>query len=374
MRFFKWLRLLSLRLYKKPSFVAILVVIPICVATFSIAAEEDSGFLHIVLAQEDASEPVSSEIIADLQAESSIIRYSVASPDEAEKAVKTGKADAAWIFPKKLGERLDSFVKSSYFDDGFVKIIEKDSSIPLRLSHEKLSSTMFKTLSQYYYLNYIRSEVPDFDRIGDAELLGFYDRVTISDELFTVTDIDGNETEEISYLTSPIRGLLSIVVMLGGMAAAMFCIRDEQTGTFSRIAERDRVYVNFACILIAVVNIAVFAVAALCIGGLSTGLLRECAAMAMYSLCVAVFCLFFKQIFRTARVYGSAIPLFTVVMIAVCPVFFELKNLGAVHFLLPPSLYLGTTYDNAGFLHMVLYAVIVGGMCLAADRIVMRKR
>ena len=370
LRFLKWLQMLSLRLYKKPSFLAILLIIPLCIVGFAIAAEDDSGFLHIILVTKDEEDPMTQSIISELSEDDAIIRFSVSdSANEARDAVLTGKADAAWIFPKDLENKLIEFLESSYFNGGFVEIIERGSSIPLRLSHEKLSSALFRRLSRYYYIDYMRNEVPDFDNVDDETLLRYYDEVKITEELFTVTDIDGNESVNVSYLTSPIRGLLSIVVMLGGMAAAMFCIRDEKTGTFSRIPEKDRIYVNFACILIAVINVCVAAIAAIYVGGLGTSFPKECLAMLLYALCCTVFCLFWKMILRTAKIYGSAIPLFTVVMIAACPVFFDFKALGIVKFLLPPSLYIQSVYNSVDLLYMAAYAVIMGAVCLVTDKI-----
>ena len=88
-RYLKWFQMLSLRLYKKPSFLAILVIIPLCVIGFGLAAKGDSGFVHIILAQKDDGDKVSDKIIEELLNESSIIRYSVAkSPEAAEEAVK----------------------------------------------------------------------------------------------------------------------------------------------------------------------------------------------------------------------------------------------------------------------------------------------
>ena len=376
-RYLKWFQMLSLRLYKKPSFLAIIVIIPLCVIGFGIAAKGDSGFLHIVLAQSDASDEISSEIIDDLMHEDSMIRYSLAnSPEDAEEAVKNGSADAAWIFPKDLGEKMNEFIDSSYFKDGFVKIVEKESSVPLRLSHEKLSAKLFRSLAEKYYLKFAKERTEYLSDLDDVKLMEYFYGVSINEELFEVTDVEGNAAVvngSTSYLTSPVRGLLSIVVMLSGMAAAMFCIQDEKSGTFSWIAESKRIYVNFVCIFIAVINVATAALIAVCVGGLSYGFVRELAAMIMYSVCCAVFCLLLKQIFRTAKVYGSMIPLFVIVMIAVCPIFFDLKNIGWAMYLFPPSIYIKSAYNGMCFVYMIIYIIAAGALCIALDKL-SRKR
>lgn len=369
--------MLSLRLYKKPSFIAILVIIPICVIGFGLVSKGDSGFLHIVLSQSDSEDEVSNEIIEQLMNEESIIRYSVASsPEEAEEAVKNGSADAAWIFPKDLNGKINEFIESSYFKDEFVKVIERESSVTLRLSHEKLSAKLFVTLAENYYLNFAKNKTSYLTDIEDGKLMEYFYGVSIDEELFEVTDVDGNIASANgggSYLTSPIRGLLSIVVILSGMAAAMFCMQDDKNGTFSWISESRRIYVDFACIFIAVLNVSVAALIAVCAGGLSTGFVRELAAMLLYAVCCAVFCLLLKQIFRSAKVYGSMIPLLIIVMIAVCPIFFDFKKLGWIMYIFPPSLYIKAAYDNMCFVYLTLYIITAAVLCIAIDKL-SRKR
>ncbi len=371
-RYLKWFQMLSLRLYKKPSFLAILVIIPLCVIGFGLAAKGDSGFVHVVLAQKDDDDKGSDKIIEELLNEDSIIRYSVAeSPEAAEEVVKKGGADAAWIFPKDLNGKMNEFIESSYFKDGFVKIIERESSIPLRLSHEKLSAKLFKLLAENYYLHFAKNKTPYLSETEDGKLMEYFYGVSINEELFEVTDVDGNEAtgdNGASYLTSPVRGLLSIVVLLSGMAAAMFCIQDEKSGTFSWITESKRIYVNLVCIFIAVLNVSVATLIAVCVGGLSTGFVREFAAIILYALCCAVFCLLLKQIFRTAKVYGSMIPLIIIVMIAVCPIFFDFKNLGLAMYLFPPSLYIKVAYDGMCFIYLSVYIITAGVLSIVLDK------
>ena len=63
---FKWMYMLTKRLYKKAVFVIILAIIPIVVLGVSIIAKQDSGFVTIALAQEDNSNKASNEIITEL--------------------------------------------------------------------------------------------------------------------------------------------------------------------------------------------------------------------------------------------------------------------------------------------------------------------
>ena len=183
-RLFRWFWLLNKRLYKKPAFVIILCIIPLCILAFSIAARGDSGFLHIGIAQTDPTDEASSNVIDKLLSEKSMIRYTVFdTPENATEAVINGKTDAAWILPDGLEKKMNDFA-DSFSNDKFVTVIERETNILLRLSHEKLSGALFEYTAKAYYLLYAREKLEELDFLSDEELLDYYNSVAISDNLF----------------------------------------------------------------------------------------------------------------------------------------------------------------------------------------------
>ncbi len=363
-RLLRWFLMLNKRLYKKAAFVVILALIPICITAFELVARQDSGFLHIVLAATDSTDPISSQVIDELLSEESIIMFTEASgPEQAVKAVKSGRADEAWIFPADMHT-----VADGSDSDNTVTVVAREQTVFLRLSHEKLTAALYKYRAKAYYLDFARTEVSGLDQLSDDELVRYFDDVSISEELFVfgnpTGDPNSQSTSQTGYLTSPIRGLLAILVVLCGMAAAMYCMQDEQNGTFSWVPQNKRSAVAFACILIAVLNVAAVVFISLLIAGLATNPLREILITLLYSVCCAVFCMVLKQIFAGPRLYGSVIPLFTVIMIALCPVFFDFRSLMALQILFPPTHYVNAVYDDRYLLYMVIY--IPMGLAISA--------
>ena len=101
MKILKWFFMLNKRLYKKASFIIILMLIPLCVGLFTSVAQKEKGFLHIILVQTEEGDEISEEIINKLSSSNSVIRFSRSTnPQDATEAVKTGEADEAWIFPE----------------------------------------------------------------------------------------------------------------------------------------------------------------------------------------------------------------------------------------------------------------------------------
>ena len=84
-----WGWMLCKRLWKKATFLLILGLIPLLVFGFGILAEEQSGFVTVVLAAEDASDPLANSMTDRLLQERGLMRFvSCDSPAEAEALVR----------------------------------------------------------------------------------------------------------------------------------------------------------------------------------------------------------------------------------------------------------------------------------------------
>ncbi len=362
----RWLLMLNKRLYKKASFVIILLLIPLCVFLFSIAAEEDSGFLHIVLAQTNTEDRISSAVINDLLHEDTIVRFSKAeSPQKATELVKTGQADEAWIFPENTADDLAKF--ASVGKDKFITIVCREQTVFTRLTHEKLSCALYEYCAKAYYLDFTRENLPELDALSDAQLIEYYENVSIDEELFVFdnpTSTEENHKGNTNYLTTPIKGLLAVIATLCGMAAAMYFMQDEASGTFSHIPQASRVYIAFECLMIAVLNVSAAILISLFAAKLATNLFRELLSLILFSVCCAVFSLLLKLIVTSQKLYGALIPLLTVIMLVACPIFFDLKALGIVQLIFPATYFVNASYSNTHLLYMGLYAATGCVLCL----------
>lgn len=369
-RVLKWLFMLNKRLYKKISFLVILAIIPICVFSFTFVAQQDNGFLHIVLAQTENDE-ISTQVIDELMNENSIVNFTKAtSPDAAMEAVKMGQADEAWIFPENMQDKINDFITSK--EQGVVTIVSREQTVFLRIAHEKLTAALYKHCAKAYYINYAKTSDPKLDSLSDEELIEYFENASISEELFVYgnpsIDASTQSTDETDYLTTPIRGLLGVLIVICGMAAALYCMQDEKSGTFSWVPETSRIYIAFSCLIIAVVNVAAVVMISLFAAGLATNFLRELLSILLYVVCCAVFCLLLKQIFGSIKLYSAIIPLFAIVMIAVCPVFFDFRVFLGVQLIFPPTYYVNAIYDSKYLLYMMIYSLVGGVLCLALNK------
>lgn len=360
--------ILQKRLLKKPAFLAILLLIPLLVGAMSLVSTgERSGIVTVALAAQNSDDPLSQELLSSLADSSTLMTFMVCdSPSEASTLVESGRADAAWIFPDGLQEKMEAFLNHIHGRNAFVVVVQREDNVLLRLSQEKLNAALYPYLSRCLYRQYLYDHILTLDDLTPEQLDAYYDAVNAEGEaLFAFAYPEGTPADAPSpnYLTSPLRGLMAILVMLGGLAAAMFCLQDQARGTFDRLPRGKRFGISVICHGTAVSSVALAMLAALFFAGMTVSVWRELAAMGLYILIATGFCMGVGLICRDLRVLGAVLPLLTVGMIVLCPIFFELPSLAFVSRLLPPYYYLGAIHDARYLGQMALY----GGMVFSLD-------
>ena len=205
-----WFAMLHKRLYKKPTFLCVLLVIPLLVVLFQNATADEAGILTVVLALENPKDSFAAEFAQQLSEDASVISFVEASPEAAVTLVETGKADAAWILPDNLQGRMQAYAAGDSGSSGFIRVVEREQTVPLRLSREKLSGRVYERIAEIMFLQYLRSNAPQTETVDDRQLLSYLDATHVSGELFAFYDIYGNPQEEpANYLSTPLRGMLA---------------------------------------------------------------------------------------------------------------------------------------------------------------------
>ena len=369
-----WFFMLSKRLYKKPSFLLILLLIPVTVFAYGKVAQEDSGVLTIVVAAEDPQDPVAKEVMSNLNDSSALIRYVLSdSLENATEQVRMYQADAAWIFPADMGEKIHEFVTADRRQP-VIEVIVREKNVALMLSGEKLSGTMFQYCARAYYLHYLRDKADVLDVYSDAELLAFYDEALIGDQLFSFTNAEGDTQNAVqyNYLLTPLRGLLGIIIVLCGLATAMYYVKDNTAGMFAYLSAGRKAIAEVGYQAVSLFNISVVVLGSLLAVGISVNPARELLLSLGYILCTLSFCLLIRVLCGSLRGLGTAMVLLVVVMIAICPVFYDLALLRDMQYLLPPTYFVNAAYTDSYMLYMFLYSGVCFGLSWLIRRILKR--
>ena len=376
-RILLWFGLLNKRLFRKVGFLAILIAVPVLVLALSLVATQESGFLHIAVACEDPADPIAMRVVEDLTTRDSILQFVVIdSPAVAAAMVDDGTVEAAWILPRSMDAELDRFA----LDDRsgpVVKVIEQADNVFLKLTREKLFASLYPELCYKTYANYVLIELGGEGRIPEGTLEEAYDSSVSAEEAVRFAFADGTVDDsgsDTEYLVAPIRGLLALLVALAALASAMYLMQDESAGTFDRIPARGRFPFSLAYLLIPVADVCIAVLMALRLTGLFTNWGRELLMVALFGVACAVFADIVRRLLRTPERLGIAIPLLSLAMLALCPVFLNVRKLRIVQYLLPPFYYLHGAHSDAHIVQLAVYIIAAAAVDLALHRLLKRKQ
>lgn len=344
---FLWLWLLIKRLYKKPLFALILLALPLTVLLYRQAADAPSGAVTIALTQE-ADDPLASQLIGSLPGSSQLVRWLPCdTKEEGLSLLKAGKADALWVFPAEMAEKIDLFIQDPDGTDGFVTVYQRQDSISLALCRERLSSLLYPQIAKQVYLAYLRQEFPDLDGLSDEQLVAYFDATVFGENLFAFDSANGQQASS-GLLLAPLRGLLAVLVQLCALAAAMYYLEDRKNGTFAWVRCPWGWLPEVACQLVSVLQVAAVAGVCLALCGLSHSFFRELALTGLYGLCCCGFAMVLRRLLNRLGLLAVATPLLAVAMLVICPVFFDVGMLRPFQRIFPMGWYLRGSLTGLG--------------------------
>lgn len=354
----KWIFFLSKRLYKKWTFILLIALIPLSVGALTLTSSESKGFVQIAFV--NGAGELGDQILSNLDSGKGIINYTRYDDlDRARLDLQADRVDAIWVLPDHMEERIAAYVKKSTKDHYIVQVIRKEESLKTRLSLEKLSSAMYPFLSRELFLQSVRTD-PDLDlsALSDAQIYRYFDDYFTNGELFEFAypdNVSPPKDAERDYVTSPIRGLLSVVTLLAGLSSAMLFISDEKKGVFAYARSESRVFLSFVFQLTAVLNIGLFVLVSVFVLGVNTVLWRELLVFLIFLVNTALFCTLVQQTVRRLTVFAPVMVITSVLDLLICPIFFDYTVQRVPQFLFPNTYYLNAVHSDTYLLYSLIY-------------------
>ena len=354
-RLLLWYGLLTKRQLKRPAYLALLLLVPLLALAVALSVRQDSGIVTVAVACEDPADPVSAAAVDRLLSGKSVLRFlTCAEAEDAKNAVIHGEADAAWIFRADTGEMLERYVQKGR--GTIVTVIEREDNVFLKLAREKLYAAVYPDLSYTMFRRFLETLPGASQLLGEQELRGYYESGTMDEEIVHFAYADGSEVQNAdSYLVAPLRGLLSLLIVLCGLASGMYCFREEREETFVWLPAGKRRLLPLVSHMTAIFPVAAAVLLALTVGGLLANPVYELLLMLCFSMASAAFCELIRRFCPSEAQMGALIPVLMVAMLVLCPVFLNFRLLRPVQYLLPPFYYLNAVHSAAYLCGMMLY-------------------
>ncbi len=351
--------LLQKRLLKKYSFLMMLCLAPLLAVGVGRLSKEPAGIAAIALYVPEGDETAKEVAGRLLQKESVFVYLPCEDEKAARKLVETGEADAAWIFPEDMEERIEELSEKRRVRP-VVTVVERQDSVPLVLGREVLSAAIYPTFSYGVYEGYVRGEL-EMEDIPDETLRATYESVAVRGSLFRMVypDETPGETEDFTYVQAPLRGILAIWFTFVGLAAALYFMQDEERGVYSRVPVPKRLLASYGSAAVFLLDAAIVLLFSCKLAGVFTRWSRELVSCAVFAACVLAFANLLRLLCRTPRKLGMLFLPLGAVMMALCPVFLNLQHFRAGKLLLPPWYYLQSIHNTRYLYEMAVYTVIL---------------
>ena len=360
-----WFCMLTKRLMHKISFVILICSIPLFVCIANNSMEGESGVLKIILCT-PKDNPGAEDVIQYITSKESIILFDTSySRDDSLNALEQKKADAVWYFAEDFDNHVEMYATGKTTRP-FVTVYEREDNVPLKLSREKLFGAVYSKLSYAMFKDFVYEEFVTREQVPEEKVKSYYDDMERGSDLVEIKKMSFGKKEDKTtrnFLTSPLRGMLSVLIMLCGFAAAMYFIKDKEDGRFDWMVPYKRIVPAFAQCLSATVISAVAVMGAIFVSGINTTLWAEVLSMTLFVVSATGFCLVLCIIFSSSGKLGALIPAFIVLIMVLSPIFFNVQILRPVRLMLPTHYYLYSLYSRDYYMYFVFYIVCVYGVC-----------
>lgn len=345
-----WLCMLNKRLCKKMSFIAILVGIVILSLCLSFFAGGEDAVLRIAVCSDGGD---ASDFVESLQSEDSIIQYELfLSRNDALHALRYKGYDSVWVLPSDISESAKRYAEGG---GRIAEVIQRDDSVFLRLAREKLYASLYPYIAKAVYNDFISDSFVSSD---DNSMDEFYDSRDKRGEIVNINFLNSSDIpSDANLLRAPMRGMLAVAVFLCAYSALMNFKKDRISGIYARVREDRLIYLEMLNVFLASANSALVSLIAFAVGGVFTSFASEVLAMIFYLLMCVMFCALLGELVPSVNILGALMPVVIIMMLAICPIFFNMNGMRVLQLAMPPYYYLIMFAGSKFFAYSAVYII-----------------
>ena len=243
------------------------------------------------------------------------------SEQEVFDAVAGNRAECGYLFPANLyTELLEGNLKE------LVTTVTSPSTTMLPVINETVYSLIFEGLAidaLNQYLSEDSSIAAEYDTLYDKnDVAALYQKYLLNDSAFHF-EYSGNPEEyrftKASVLLSPIRGILSVLVLLSAFTGAISFYHFAKTPVFNTWKMR------ISSVTVPVIYTMPVMLLCIYFAGLGTGLVKELLCLLFYGAACILFTLLLTLIIKKRVIFVSLLPLFILACLIFTPVFIDIS-------------------------------------------------
>ena len=352
--------LLQKRMIRKKSFILMMLSVFVFVLILRGVSLQNSSMITIAIGLEENADDTAMNLYNDFEKNGVVLSYDkYESPEEAINAVATRNADEAWIIPANLSDIVSEFAATNKVSSP-IQIYARESSVVQFLLRELLEARLFKYVSAEIY--------EQFSKENLGSVTADFSSYISADKIFRLYDM-GDDEEEIqpSYIMAPLRGLISLWMMIAAIASAMYYINDRKNGLFIYWRTKSEFIREFFYLFVIIFDSSVIALISILLAGIFTLPILEIGIMLLYDVILTFFAMLIIRVMRSEIVIGIFTPVMITVAAVFSPVFMELRAFEVICRLVPPFHYIKNSADPYYMPGMIVYLCCIGGVVVILD-------
>lgn len=377
-----WILLFQKRILKKPMFQITILLIPILLFLLFTFNKSSDSLVRVALIS--GNDEYSQNFVKDLLDSSNhvISYYQCYDESQMRKDVLTGKAECGYIMPDDMPRKIAQF--SSKKKQGIITAIVKKESISTKIVNEIIYGRLFSERAYPVLKDFINEKQPDsLTSAEDEKMYDAFSKYLIEPLMFSFEYADGskndllnNDDSSHNYYMLPVRGILSVLILVSSMSGVLMLSNDDRKNTWGFIRLSKRPAFNYFYIFMSILPIAICSLAAIFITGISTNVLNEIRLMVLYTLLLTGFSSLLKALIKNIYVLCSLIPVTVLLSLIICPVFIDIGSIVPqarfVRLFLPTNYYLDSIYSGPAQLKMFILAILVSLLAILKELITAR--
>ena len=236
---------------------------------------------------------------------------------------------------------------------------------------------MYKHFSYSLYEDFMYKELVSEKEVPKEIVKDYYETFQKGNEIIKIERLneEANTNENnLNYLTAPIRGILSLMVILCVLTATLYYLRENYEGKFSWLAPQKRIIPAIASCFSAACLSSIAMITTIQFTDISVGFSKELTAILLFIISATGFATLFSLLFRSYEKFGALIPGITIIMLVLSPIFFNMKILRPIRLMLPTYYYLKSIYDPSYYLYTAYYCLCIYAIIFTLNKILAGKR
>lgn len=353
--------LLLKRLFKKKSYIFMLLLVPLMVLALKGMGSGDAGLMKIGV-YVPGEDYASSALKESIETEPGSFRYIFY--DDSDKLiadVKSQKLSEGWICPDNLYEAVENIVASGQTDEK-IEIIIREQGLSHLLGREVLNSRVYESLARQMASTYIANKLYKGNPTEEKQekILKTFDSYEINGNLFEMGYLDDTKPQnnnDTNYIMMPLRGILALWLLTLSIAASMYYLEDEKNGLFIWWKPRFGLIRDFLYYIVIMAIPTIMALVGLRFGGVSTSLHREILSITIYDFVLICLANILREIIGTIKGLGIITPVLIMASALLSPVFVDFKEGRILQNLCPTFHYLNSINDAYYLKTLILFGI-----------------